>query len=264
MERKLGWLAIPNLTIYIITGQVLAYALSNEYWGTPEIRGTMSLIPAKVLQGEFWRLLSFVFIPPLKHPIFMLVGWYVFYFIGSSLEGAWGAFKYTIYLLLSLVIVVVSAFLVGFVFGIQGYPVTNALMGSSIFFAFACLFPDFEMRIYFILPVKVKWMGYFLAGILVLQLFALPLPLKLLTLAGLMNFFLFFGGELKNRIQSGSRQRKRVAEKNKDAETPFHVCAQCGATDLSHPDREFRYRGEEAICSECISENEKSGIPEKE
>lgn len=258
MERKLGWLAIPNLTIYVIIGQVLAYALSNEYWGHPEIRNTMTLVPGKILEGEIWRLLSFVFIPPNRSPIFLFIGWYVFYFIGSSLEGAWGAFKYSVYLLAGLLAMVMGAFVVAILFGVPNIPISNELMGASIFLAFACLFPDFEMRIYFILPVKVKWLGYIFGGFLFLQLLANPLSGKILLFASMLNLFLFFGNDWINRVKSGNRQRKIVTEKKAESQTPFHVCANCGATDLSNPEREFRYRGEEAICSTCIRENEKS------
>lgn len=262
IERKYSWIAIPNLTIYIIIGQVLAYALTNDYWGNANIRDTMTLIPGAVMKGEVWRLFSFIFIPPVKHPIFMLIGWYMFYFIGGSLEGSWGAFKYTMYMLIGFLSVLLFSFLVGFAFGIPNLPITNALLGSSIFLAFACLFPEFEVRIYFILPVKVKWMGYLLAGFVILGLLVDPLPFKILTLAGLLNFILFFWKDLFERIKNGERQRKVIATKKKEAGTPFHVCSECGATDLTHPEREFRYRNEMAVCSDCVAKAQKNDSSE--
>lgn len=238
LERKYGRYEIPNLTLGFIFLQVPVFVIS---YSRPEILQALYLVPALVLQGEWWRVLSFLAVPPITNPIFAFFFWYMFYLMGSALEGHWGAFRYNIFLLIGYFATVAVSFLV------PNSPSSNAFLQGSVFLAFAFLFPDFQLFLFFIIPVKIKylalltWIGYFLTLV-----FGSWLS-RLLVLASICNFLFFFGNDILYRIRSGKRsmafQAKQFAGRNENQ--PFHTCTICSITDLSHPDMDFRY------CPEC-------------
>ena len=184
-------------------------------------------------------------------PLFMALAWYVFYLMSNALEAYWGSFRYTAYVLLWLV----STCLFGMIAPNQSY--SSVSLDYSVFFAFAYLFPNFEFRLYFILPVKVKWLGWIGAGLLALMVFGSGFPYGLVPLGMMSNFAIFFGKDIVDTMRAKKRRVAFEAKTREDARTPFHRCGVCGATDLSRPDLNFRYRGDDAICEECL-EKEKA------
>jgi len=248
LERRLGFLAIPNPTLFIIVGQVCAWALSLAQ---PELIEMMYFEPGKVLEGEFWRIFSFPFIPPLTDAIWLLFAWYIFWMMGSALEAQWGEFRFTAYLILGALLGMGASFL------IPGLPISNIFWGQTVFLAFAHLFPDFELRLFFVIPVKVRWLGWLVWAQLLYIGAGAHWLIKLFLVASVLNYFIFFGRDIVDRIRSKKRKAELKAAKKIQAATPFHVCSVCGATDLSHADRDFRYRGDDAICTDCI-EKEKT------
>jgi hypothetical protein len=250
LEKKLGRYAMPNITLYLIMGQVFLFIvnLSGRFTLEPVI-----LIPQLVLAGEWWRLITFIFIPPLTNPIFAFFAWYLFYLMGGALEEYWGVFRFNLFLLVGYIVTVAVSFL------FPSYPVTNVFIGGSVFLAFAFLYPDFELLIFFILPVKVKWLAL-LAGIgYGYQILAGSWPTRLVVLASISNFFLFFGKDILWRMKAGNRRMITKAREVSGKREAFHRCAVCGITDLSHPAMEFRYCGEcggLGYCSEHLRNHE--------
>jgi hypothetical protein len=237
LERKLKRYAVHNVTLYLIIGQVLffVFVLSGRF-----ILDRVVFVPALVFAGEWWRLVTFLFIPPLMNPIFAFFAWYLFYLMGSALEGHWGAFRYNLFLLVGYVVTVAVAFLFPF------SAATNIFIGGSVFLAFAWLFPDFQLYILFIIPVKIKWLALLTWIGYAYQLLAGPWPTRLLVLASISNFLLFFGKDILWRMKTGNRKMVFQAKQHTGGgRDPFHRCAACGVTDISHPQMEFRY------CSEC-------------
>jgi hypothetical protein len=236
LDRKLRRSAIHNVTLYLILGQVLffVFALSGRF-----ILERVVLIPDRVLAGEWWRLVTFLFIPPLTNPIFAFFAWYLFYLMGSALEGHWGAFRYNLFLLIGYVVTVATTFLFPY------SAATNIFIGGSVFLAFAYLYPDFQLYILFILPVKIKWLALLTWIGYAYQLLVGSWPTRLLVLASISNFLLFFGSNILWRMKTGNRKMVFQAKQYTQGREPFHRCATCGITDISHPRMEFRY------CSEC-------------
>ena len=236
LERKFRRYAVPNVTLYLILGQVLffVFALSGRF-----ILERVVLIPDLVLAGEWWRLITFLFIPPMTNPIFAFFAWYLFYLMGSALEGHWGAFRYNVYLLVGYLVTVGVTFLYPFSIA------TNIFIGGSVFLAFAFLYPDFQLYIFFILPVKIKWLALLTWIGYAYQVLVGSWSTRLLVLASISNFFLFFGRDISWRIKTGQRKMTSQVKDFRGTREPFHTCAVCGITDLSHPQMEFRY------CSEC-------------
>lgn len=250
LERKLGFLAIHNLTMYIIVGQVLTFAMMALQNDQTAILNYMVFNFRLFADGEVWRILSFLLIPPPAHWIWIAFAWIVFYLMGTALEERWGAFRYNLYILTGVIgVVTVGAFY-------PTLPISNYFVAYSVTFAFAYLYPNFELRLFFILPVKMKWIATFIAAMLAFSFVGFPTPLRWIVIGSLINFPLFFGSDILRLLRSKKRvaemkQAKRVLESE-----PFHVCSVCGATDISHPERTFRYGEKGAICSECADDSE--------
>jgi hypothetical protein len=236
LEKKLRRYAVPNVTLYLILGQVLffVFVLSGRF-----ILDRVLLIPELVLAGEWWRLITFLFIPPLTNPIFAFFAWYMFYLMGNALEGHWGAFRYNLFLLVGYVVTVAVTFLFPF------SAATNIFIGGSVFLAFAWLYPEFQIYIFFILPVKMKWLALLTWIGYGYEMIVGSWHTRILVLASISNFLLFFGRDILWRMKTGNRKMVSQAKQFTGAREAFHTCATCGKTDLSHPQMEFRY------CSDC-------------
>jgi hypothetical protein len=236
LENKLRRYAIPNLTVYLIAGQVLffMFEMSGRF-----MLERVILVPDRVMMGEWWRLITFLFIPPFTSPIFILFAWYLFYLMGSALEGHWGTFRYNLYLLVGYVVTVAVTFLFPY------FAATNVFIGGSVFLAFAFLYPEFQLYIFFILPVKIKWLALLTWIGYAYELIVGSWHDRVLVLASITNFLLFFGRDITWRMKTGKRRMTEQARQFSGKREAFHTCATCGKTDISHPQMEFRY------CSDC-------------
>ncbi len=236
LERTLGKYAVTNVTLYLIVGQVLffLFAVSGRF-----ILGRVVLIPDLVLAGEWWRLITFLFIPPITNPIFAFFAWYMFYLMGSALEGHWGSFRYDLFLLVGYLVTVAVAFLFPYA------AATNLFIGGSVFLAFAYLYPDFQIYIFFVLPVKIKWLALLTWIGYGYEILTGSWSTRLLVLASISNFFIFFGRDIYLTMKSGNRRMAAAARDFSSRKQPFHTCSVCGVTDISDPAMEFRY------CPEC-------------
>ena len=250
LERKLGRYAIPGLMKYIIIGTAAAYVL---YLINPAYLSYLYLDPQLVLQGQVWRLITFIFIPTnVSNPLFLIISLYFYYFIGKALESRWGAFRFNVFYFTGIICAIAAAFILG-IYGTPDY------LNESLFLAFATLFPEVTVLIFFILPVKVKWLGWLSAGMLLVQfIIAANWRYRFYILISLINYFLFFGPDLYNIIRSKIR-REAYYKKGKLYTAPrpgaprtgnvtrvaFHRCHICGKTELDDPNMEFRY------CSQC-------------
>lgn len=265
LEQTLGRYAIPNLTIVLIASQVVAWVMMMVQPNNGMML-RLAFIPSKVLEGEVWRLITFLAMPPgfgwgLLGIVFTLIFWNVFYFVGTTMENIWGVARYNLYLLIWYVATVSTAFV------IPEVATTNIYLETSVFVAFAFLFPEFVFRIYFILPVKAKWLGlltWFVVGFtLLMALSSRQYGLAVTILASFANFFVFFGSDLFGGVRMG---RRRVAQQVRHLKygtqrKPYnHECAVCGKTDVSDPDEDFRYcsqcSGGHAYCSEHLHNHE--------
>ena len=163
LERKLGRYAIPGLMRFVIIGTAVAYVL---YLINPEYLSYLYLDPQLVLKGQVWRLITFIFIPTnVGNPLFLLISLYFYYFIGKALEDRWGAFRFNVFYFTGIICAILSSFLLG-IYGIPDY------LNETLFLAFATLFPEVTVLIFFILPVKVKWLGW-LSAVMLLVLICL-------------------------------------------------------------------------------------------
>lgn len=255
IERKLGDdFGIPNLTIGLIILQVIVYVLS---FTNREILNGFYLSGNLVLQGQIWRLISFLAVPPVSNPILAFFFWYMFYLMGSALENQWGMFRYNLYFFIGYLATIAVSFLV------PDQPASNAFLQGSVFLAFAFLYPDFQILILFIIPVKIKWLALLTWIIYLYTLILGDWLSRLLVLASITNFLVFFGSDIWQRMKTGKRQMEfqasREVKRVRDQQ-PFHRCIVCGITDQSHPDMDFRYcpdcKDAPGYCSEHLQNHE--------
>ncbi|HEY4299350.1 MAG TPA: hypothetical protein VGM73_00665 [Candidatus Didemnitutus sp.] len=251
LERIFGRFAIENISLYLILGQAFFYLmamLGRDY------TGLIALVPALVWQGQVWRVVAFIFWPPAANLLFVAFGWYLFYLMGSALEAYWGVFRYNFFLFIGWFLTVLVAF------AFPAVAATNVFVGLSVMLAFAYLNPDFELMIFFILPVKIKWVALVQTGLYVVGMIVGSWPVRLAIVASLGNFILFFGTDIVRRMRSGRRRMEFQAKQFSAAEEedePRHRCRVCGRTEISDPQLDFRYcskcAGEQCYCSDHLT-----------
>ena len=253
LERRFGRFAVPHVTVSLIFCQVLVYVIQSQ----PGMVADIGLVPRRVLEGQAWRLVSFLFQPPVTHPIFAFFFWYLFYLMGTALERTWGTFRYDVYLLIGYLATVAAAFV-----QLDSAASVGFLQGS-VFLAFAWLYPDFQLMLFFLLPVKVKWLALLTwIGYLYAMVFG-PWPVPLLVGASVCNFLLFFGRDVIGRMRGAHRRMTAQANRIKERDTPRHVCRICGINNKTHPKMSFRYcskcAGACCYCSEHLHDHEHVG-----
>lgn len=238
LERKIGRFAVPNLTIYLIAGQSFFYLM---YLTGKLDRGATYYSGSRLLSGEWWRLFTIPFDPPQQSLIFALFAWYFFYLMGSALEEQWGEFRYNVYVLIGCLLTIAASLLA------PQYPVSNTFLGGSLFLAFASLFPDYQILLFFILPVRVKWLALLTALAYAYQFIFGDWGTRLFIVAALANYLLFFARDLALNLRHGRRQLVKKGSRLAEAKTKraIHRCTTCGITDQTHPDMDFRY------CPQC-------------
>ena len=253
---------IPNLMRVIVIGNVAVYVLmlltqANDANALSFLTFNLNAL----LHGEVWRLVTFVFVPAYSSPFALLISLYFYYWIGSTLERQWGTAKFNLYYISGALLTVLGVVLASL---ITGNPYLTAAgtgyVNLSMFFAFAFLFPDTTVLLFFILPVKMKWLAY-LDG----ALFAFDIIKAIgahnwagvvLPIVALLNFAVFIWPEvhyLKERAKYQNsrktvqfRQAQQQQAKQAQQQGYRHKCAVCGRTDTDYPDLQVRY------CSKCV------------
>ena len=253
LERRFGRYAVPNLTLALIAGQALVY-FAMRLEGRADIIANLQLVPSLVKTGQIWRLVTFAFEPPMMGPLFAFIFWYLFYMMGTALEQQWGLFRYNLFLLIGFVATAAVSFLT------PNLPASNGFLQGSVFLAFAFLFPDFVLHLFFVLPIKIKWLAL-LAWLFYLQTAVMGTwHVRLQVIASVANFLVFFGRELVDRLRHKQRRAVRDARESRAKKRPLHECRVCGITNLSHPKMQFRYctkcAGQCGYCTEHLHDHE--------
>jgi hypothetical protein len=239
LERRFGDYGVPNVTVALIVGQVLVYCLTQT---RPAAVANLALVPTLVLEGQVWRVLTFLFVPPVTNLVFAFFIWYLLFLMGTALENYWGIFRYNLFLLIGWLATVAISFIM------PGALVGNGFIQLSVFLAFAFLNPDFVLYIAFVFPVRIVWLAVLTWLGLLYTIAVADWGARLGALASILNFLLFFGDDIFQLARHGRRHMARQARafSTQDSRPAFyHRCTVCGITDQSHPNMDFRY------CSKC-------------
>lgn len=245
-------LGIPNLIRYVLAANVALYLL--ELFGNGTIAGFLALNPYAILHGQFWRMITFALLPDSSG--IWLIFFCLFYnWIGTILEQAWGSTKFTVYYISGVLLTAVGAILAylidGYNYAIYGATYVN----TAMFIAFAAMNPNAMVRVYFIIPVKIKWLAWLEGGLYLVQVISNALAglwgIALMPVIAMLNLLIFLSPAAQQAASRATARRhaKSYQHRTKAQTAPpkgyYHRCSVCGKTDTDYPDLQFRY------CSKC-------------
>ncbi|MBE5911668.1 hypothetical protein [Pseudobutyrivibrio sp.] len=278
LEKKFGKYAINNLIIYLLGGYIIGYLLQfgQSFTGVRYL-DLLKLEPYLIINNlEIWRIFTWVLIPPSGNPLILLIMFLLYYQLGGTLERTWGTFKFNVYIFGGIIFTIIAAFVSYFMLMLQygdkfntvyqlnggmivGNIITTENILMTIFLAFAVCFPDMQILLYFIIPIKMKWMaifylviiGYNIISYITAGAWCVVIP----VIASLLNFVIFYFST-RNMSRYNPKEIHRRAEFRRQATPPRthyrdgspiskHKCAVCGRTELTNPELEFRF------CSKC-------------
>lgn len=262
LERRFGKYAISNLSMWMIVIYVIGYTLQFFLQGAISF---LTLDPYQVLHGQIWRIVTWILIPPERLSVFTVIMLFFYYSIGTSLEHTWGTFRYNVYILSGIVFTAIGAFVIygiaaltgWFGYGTYGaeafgyilsFGFSTYYINLSIFLAFAVCYPNMQVLLYFIIPIKIKWLGIFYGVLIALSFLQSDIASKCVIIASLLNFIVFFFSTRNyNSVSPKEIHRKRAYRQQVQMSKGVtrHKCAICGRTELDDPNLEFRF------CSKC-------------
>lgn len=270
MERRFGKYAIPNLMYYIIILYALGFVIQVASPGL--YYEWLCLDADAILHGQIWRIFTFIIQPPTGSFLFIFFSLYLYYMIGRMLEAQWGSFRFNLYIFSGLLLHVLVCLIIYLIFG-WNLSYGTMYLNMSLFFAFAVLFPDVQFLLFFIIPIKCKWLGYanglyfvitIISGFVVpigsptwralLEFGILAMPANSIeALVSLLNFVIFYFAMKQSRFSPKEIKRRKTYEKKIRAvsqKSSHHRCAVCGRTDEDDESLEFRF------CSKCVGNYE--------
>lgn len=258
LERKFGRTAISNLTMYIIGTYILGYLL--EFFAGNLIQ-YFYLDPYLILHGQVWRLVSWLLVPPWDFSLLVIISLWFYYSIGNTLERSWGTFRYNFYIFGGIIMTIIGAFILygiaALVYGSERGAIYSYMYSPyfstyyiclSIFLGFAMTYPNMQVLLMFLIPIKMKYLAILDVVLLAYDMIKGGWGIRVVVLSSLMNVLIFFLSTRNYRAYSPHEvHRKQVYKKQvrKAAGITKHKCAICGRTEEDGEHLEFRF------CSKC-------------
>ena len=144
----------------------------------------LALIPGLVTARP-WTLVTYQFVHGTSM-FWFFVSMLVLWIMARPLEESWGSPRFLVFWLVATFGASLTAVALGrLLFGDIGF-------GTCLLFTFATLYPDVEFRLFFIIPVKVKYLAIVAAAILVYSSLSSGLVAGLANVAGTSAGYLFF------------------------------------------------------------------------
>ena len=260
MERKIGKYAIPNLMIYLIAAYCIGFVI---YTVNPNFMLMLTLSPYHILHGQVWRLITWILMPTDTRVFSLLIMALLYYQLGSALERSWGTFRFNVYIFGGMLFTVIGAFILYGIYAAAGtgsletislissLTFTTNYINLTIFLAFAVMYPEMQILLFFIIPVKMKWMAVVYAVLIAINLILTSWGGRIAIIMSILNFLIFFLSTRNyRRVSQKEIHRKQVfkaqmREPRRGSMVTKHKCAVCGRTELDDPNLEFRF------CSKC-------------
>jgi hypothetical protein len=199
LERLMPGLGIPNLALYLVGAQALGFLLA---FTQSAVLGLLYLDPALVLKGELWRLVTFLVMPLSLSPLWMVFVLYFLYFIINGIEEEWGDFRTTLYVLVAVLLTIAFSL-------VFNWPITSMVeLQSTLFFAAATIAPEYQILLFLVIPVKMKWLAWVSAAYVVWALIVGTWLGRLYLLTIYANYLLFFGPYFMGRVRAFQRRKK--------------------------------------------------------
>ncbi|MDR1262865.1 MAG: rhomboid family intramembrane serine protease [Oscillospiraceae bacterium] len=204
LKARRGWY-ITNLMYYVVGGMAIVFLLDFIGMGASNL---LYFNRAAIARGEVWRLVTFIFLPPSTSLLWVIFSLYFYWMIGNTLETQWGSFKFSLYYLLGIIGAVLGGLVTGYG--------DNTYVNLSLFLAFAALFPDFQMYLFFFLPIKMKWLALLDVLLYAYNFIIGSWSARAAIVLSLLNVALFFGGDIVRmvRLEWGTLVRRRAFRRN--------------------------------------------------
>lgn len=259
LERKFGRFAVPNLIVWLIGAYTIGFVL---YSMNPGVIEYLVLSPYHILHGQVWRLVTWIFMPTDFSLISLLIMAMFYFQLGTTLERNWGTFRFNVYIFGGMLFTVLGAFML---YGIMylmngqvtvdmlliGYGFSTNYINMSIFLAFALTYPEMQILLMFIIPIKMKWMAVVYGVLVALEFFGSGWAGKIAIVMSLLNFIIFFlstrnlSRYTPHEVHRRQQFKRQMREPAGYAGGARHKCTVCGRTELDDPALEFRF------CSKC-------------
>ena len=243
--------------LYVVLGTAIVY-LFTMIDPSGMLYDLLRFDRSAILQGQVWRLISYMVLPEGGNILVTAISLYFYYYIGRTMEQSWGTFRFNLFYFSGILIMDIAALLLG----------VNASIGTlnlSLLLSFATMFPENRVLLFYIIPIKMKYLAWFYFAVLIYNCFVFPIVYALFMFSALLNYFLFFGSDILNVLPDFLRPKRghkpfgnftkkqqpnpnwanQYQAKAKTQPAYRHKCTVCGKTDVSHPDLDFRY------CSRC-------------
>ena len=236
LEHRCPWIAVPGLIRFVALFNALVFLL---HLIAPGYESVLTLNREAVLHGEVWRLVTWIFIPETFQPFWILFALLFLWFLGDGLEEGIGAFRTTAFYVTGMI----GCTAVALFFGSYG---ANTFLNLSLLYAFATLHPDYQVLLFFIIPIRIGWLALVSCLLMALGALTQPHAAQAAFVVTLLNYFLFFGPLLLFKY---SHAKGRVPKKMtfplskkepKEEETSLHHCDVCHRTEKTAPDLYFR------------------------
>lgn len=304
IERKLYRFAIPNLPLIIAICLTIGFILGafpTRFF--MKVTDICQMVPYNIIyKHEYWRLITWIFITPFATSGFWMmltpIAIYFYYRIGIRLEAVWGKFMLNFYIFGTIILMDAGIIIAALISAKKNNMVEilqmliseaefNTLplncsqyLTLSMYLGLAIILPDLTIMLYFLIPIKIKYLAFFELLYLAYDFYKLPIPTyRTMIVCSIIPFMILFlinmnrkgysvhqmvrkrnfnkkmsGGKNNNPFNTRQVKSKRTDNvikydfKRNDSSNEkrsIHRCAICGRTELDNPYLEFRY------CSKC-------------
>ena len=250
-------LSIEGLIRYVVAGNMLVFILDLFSHGV--FHNFLTFVPGYILQGQIWRVVTFIFVPMSFNVLNFILSTVFFYVMGTRLEGAWGSARFTLYYGLGVLLNILVGFLLPVVDPIyRMFPTADmSYLHLAMFFAYATLYPDLQVLAAFFIPVRIKWLALLDAALFLYKImFYLSygqFAMAFLPVVAIFNYLIFFWDDLMEVLNRGKARAvhqhsaqtinfKKAQKELRQRRGYLHKCSVCGVTDQDDPSMEFRYR----------------------
>jgi membrane associated rhomboid family serine protease len=191
LEKRFGHWSVAHFPLFIVAANGIIYLLGMTQ---PGFTGRLLLDPVMVRFGEWWRVMTFLFVPPSMGPFWLVFWLLLLYQYSQALEYEWGSFRFLVFYVIGALATVVASLW-------SGQSLSNLPLNTVLFLAFATLFPDFQLLLFFVIPIKVKYLAWvFWAGIIYSLVFG-GAATRVGVIASLVNYAIFFGPGIWNGLR---------------------------------------------------------------
>ncbi|MCI7767348.1 MAG: hypothetical protein MSJ26_05110 [Oscillospiraceae bacterium] len=205
LKRFFRNIALENLMTYIAASMAIIFV--GDLFTEGMLSSFLSFNRAAILEGQVWRVITFLMIPQTGSPIWIVFSVYFYYFIGKAVENEWGSHNLTMYFLAGAALLIISGFVTGY---------TDAsYLYFSLFLVFAHLNPHHQFLMFMVIPIEAKWMALIDAIFMIwefvgafqyyLYLPKFALGLQLSVVIAFLVYLIFFGkdhfGHFVNRYK---------------------------------------------------------------